>query len=424
VPGIAVIGGQWGDEGKGKVIDLLSASADIVARYQGGPNAGHTVQIGESKFFLHHIPSGILHPTATCVIGNGVVLLPDSMIEEARLLREAGVSMEGRLFVSNRAHVILPDHLVRDASSEAGVEPIGTTRRGVGPCYEAKIGRRGIRVEDLRSADRLRGRLQATAGGVGPTDEVMDLLLGFGRFLSPFVADTVDLLNRRLDEGAKLLIEGAQGTLLDIDHGTYPFVTSSSSSAGGIAAGLGIGPTRIAGVIGVMKAYATRVGEGPMPTELQNADGDRIRERGREYGTTTGRPRRCGWFDAVLARYAVRVNALDAVALTLLDVLDDFESIRLCTGYRIEGRVQEGIPIESWMLAEAEPVYEELPGWMQDTRGSRRIDELPGPARDFIRRLEERIACPVGLVSVGPDRDEFLVPGGSRLTTWFPGLGR
>ncbi len=422
MPGIAVIGAQWGDEGKGKVIDLLSAHVDVVARYQGGPNAGHTVQVGKQKFFLHHIPSGILHGQTTCIVGNGVVILPEGFQEEVRTLAEADISVDGRLFVSSRAHIILPDHLEADARNEEGAVPIGTTKRGVGPCYQAKFGRTGLRVEDLLDSSRLEGRLKAIGAGTNaaPLAATMAGLREFGDFLRPHVADTGDLLHRRMQEGARVLFEGAQGTLLDIDHGTYPFVTSSNSCAGGIAPGLGIGPTAVNGVVGVMKAYGTRVGEGPMPTELNDAMGERIRERGYEYGTTTGRPRRCGWFDGVLGRYSVRVNGLDCVALTLLDVLDEFETVRVATGYRLGDRVLDTIPLQSWALAEVEPVYQEFTGWQQDTSAVRNFADLPGKAREFLAGLEKILDCPIGLVSVGPARDQYIIPEGSQLRTWFP----
>ncbi len=421
--GIAVIGAQWGDEGKGKVIDMLSAHVDVVARYQGGPNAGHTVKVGEDTFFLHHIPSGVLHDQTTCIIGNGVVILPDGLREEFRTLEAAGISLENRLFVSSRAHLILPSHVLRDTRDEEGALAIGTTKRGVGPCYEAKIGRRGLRVEDLLSHDRLAQRLAALNGSAGGSDDkTFQALREFGDFLRPHIADTGEMLYRRLAEGAQVLFEGAQGMMLDIDHGTYPYVTSSNSSAGGIASGLGIGPTAVKGVVGVMKSYATRVGDGPMPTELDNATGEHIRERGREFGTTTGRPRRCGWFDGVLARYAVRVNRLDTVALTLLDVLDDFETIQVATGYRLGDRVLESLPLESWTLDEVEPIYEEFPGWQEDTSGARRFEDLPERAQQYIGALERLLGCPIGFVSVGPDREQSIVPESSCLRTWFPGL--
>ncbi|TDI12371.1 MAG: adenylosuccinate synthase [Acidobacteria bacterium] len=420
--GIAVIGAQWGDEGKGKVIDLLSAHVDVVARYQGGPNAGHTVQVGVQKFFLHHIPSGILHGQTTCIVGNGVVILPEGFQEEVRTLAEADISVDGRLFVSSRAHIILPDHLEADARNEEGAVRIGTTKRGVGPCYQAKVGRTGLRVEDLLDSSRLEARLEAIGVGTdaAPLAETAASLKKFGDFLRPHVADTGDLLHRRLKEGARVLFEGAQGTLLDIDHGTYPFVTSSNSCAGGIAPGLGIGPTAVDGVVGVMKAYGTRVGEGPMPTELNDAVGERIRERGYEYGTTTGRPRRCGWFDGVLGRYAVQVNGLDCVALTLLDVLDEFETVRVATGYRLGDKLLDTIPLESWALAEVEPVYQEFTGWQQDTSAVRNFADLPQRAREFLAGLEKILGCPIGLVSVGPARDQYIIPEGSQLRTWFP----
>jgi len=421
MPGYAVIGAQWGDEGKGKVIDLLASSFDVVARYQGGPNAGHTVKVAGKIFRLHHVPSGILNPRAVCVIGNGVVLDPESFQSEIKELQGSGIDLTGRLFVSSRAHVILPEHVRRDAAAEDGGGRIGTTRRGVGPCYEAKAGRRGIRVEDLLDTERLRARL-AVALGEPPTRSVMEPLQRFGEFLRPQVADTTDLLNRRLDEGARVMFEGAQGTLLDVDHGTYPFVTSSNAFAGGICSGLGVGPTRVDGVLGVMKAYSTRVGEGPLPTELTDATGDRLRERGREFGTTTGRPRRCGWFDAVIAGYSARLNHLDAVALTLLDVLDTFDTIRVCTGYRHRGKVLPGLPPASWELGEVEPVYTDVPGWMQETSGARRFEELPENARRFVATLEAAVGREVALVSVGAERERAILRPGSKLDQWLPEL--
>jgi adenylosuccinate synthase len=417
--GLAVVGAQWGDEGKGKVVDLLAGAADLVARFQGGPNAGHTVRAGGRTFQLHHVPSGILHPRTTCVIGNGVVILPPSFEDELRMLAGAGVAVAGRLFVSSRAHVILPCHLAADAACEDGGAAIGTTRRGVGPAYAAKVARRGVRVEDLGE----RGRLREVVARAVPAPEVestVEGLLGFGERIRPLVADTVALVNRRLDEGARVLFEGAQGTLLDVDHGTYPYVTSSNSSAAGICAGLGVGPTRVERVLGVMKAYATRVGRGPMPTELTGEVGDRLRERGREYGTTTGRPRRCGWFDGVAGRHAVRVNRLDAVALTLLDVLDEFEAVRLCTGYRHGGGILEEMPLASWALAEVEPVYEELPGWRASTAGLRRFADLPAAARAYVARIEEVVGCEVALVSVGPGREQSMVRERSWVESWLP----
>lgn len=417
--GIAVVGTQWGDEGKGKVVDLLAATADVVARFQGGPNAGHTVQVDGRKFQLHHVPSGALHEQAACVIGNGVVLLPESFREEMRILAEAGVRLEGRLFLSNHAHVILPSHVAADHAGEDAPGGIGTTRRGVGPCYEAKAGRRGVRVEDLLDDARLRRRA-AEASGPGREAETTRVLEEFIDEVRPYVADTAALLNWRMDEGARVLFEGAQGTMLDVDHGTYPFVTSSNSSAGGICAGLGVGPTRVGGVVGVMKAYSTRVGKGPLATELTDEVGDRIRERGREYGTTTGRPRRCGWLDGVVVRHAARINRLDTVALTLLDVLDEFETLRVCTSYRLRGAQIDELPLESWALDEVEPVYAELPGWRTPTGGARHFDDLPPRARDYVRLVEDLAGCEVGLISVGPGREQSILRAGSRLLGWMP----
>jgi adenylosuccinate synthase len=418
--GLAVVGGQWGDEGKGKIVDLLSGAADVVARYQGGPNAGHTVHAGGRKFQLHHVPSGILHPETTCIVGNGMVLLPGSFLEEMRTLREAGIRLEDRLFISTRAHVILPIHVERDITEEEAGGGIGTTRRGVGPAYEAKYSRHGLRVEDLLDADRLRARLERAV----PAGQVASTLEALGPFIDairPHVDDTVVRLNDHLDGGDRVLFEGAQGTLLDVDHGTYPYVTSSSSCAAGISAGLGVGPTRVGAVLGVMKAYCTRVGAGPMPTELRDEVGDRLRERGREYGTTTGRPRRCGWFDGVVARHAARINHLDAIALTLFDVLDGFDSLKVCTGYRHAGRELPGMPGEMWRLEEVEPVYVEVPGWRSDTTAIRGFDDLPEAARDYLRLVEELCGCPVALLSVGPDREQSVIRAGTPIAAWVPG---
>jgi len=422
--GVAVVGGQWGDEGKGKIIDLLAGSVDVVARFQGGPNAGHTVQAEGQRLKLHHIPSGILHPETHCVIGNGVVILPESLREEMRVLEEAGIQLQGRLHISSRAHLILPIHVTRDAATEESGERIGTTLRGVGPAYVSKYGRFGVRVEDLLDETRLRERVAIAARpeGLDGVDATVGSLLEFGAFLAPYVTDTVVMLNDRLDDGAVVLFEGAQGTMLDIDHGGYPFVTSSNSCATGICAGLGVGPTRIGTVVGVMKAYGTRVGEGPMPTELIDATGERLRERGKEYGTTTGRPRRCGWFDGVVARHAVRVNNLDSVALTLFDVLDDFDTVRICKAYRYRGEILDGMPLESWALKDVEPVYVDLPGWRKDTTGARRFSDLPPEAKEVVRHLEEIVQCDVGLVSVGPDRAQSILREGSRLAGLFPSL--
>ncbi len=427
---LAVVGAQWGDEGKGKVVDLLSERFDVVARYQGGPNAGHTVTIGGRRHALHHIPSGVFRPAARIVIGNGTVLDLSTLLREIDGLVAAGVSLDGRFFISDRAHVILPLMARIDAADESAAGAsgrIGTTQRGIGPTYEAKAARIGIRVADLADVDALGDRVARIVDGpVGrrlrdagqdPGDprararEAHDL----GRRLAPWIADTALLLNDWMDQGLSILFEGAQGTLLDLDHGSYPFVTSSSTVAGGLCAGLGVAPTRVHQAVGVYKAYCSRVGSGPMPTELADATGDLIRERGREYGTTTGRPRRCGWFDGVAAAYAHRLNRFDGACVMLLDVLDAFDEIRVCTGYRLDGRAIRSVPPRVSEASRIEPVFESLPGWRADTTGARRWDDLPENARRYLDRLGAIIGAPVTLVSVGPDRSQSIVRPGTVL---------
>jgi len=433
MPNVAVVGAQWGDEGKGKIVDLVAGRFHAVARYQGGPNAGHTVTLGTRRHALHHVPSGAFHPDVRLVIGNGTVLDLAGLERELGALREAGVEIEGRLFVSDRAHVILSAMVEMDALSETtaaeGVR-IGTTKRGIGPAYEAKAARNGIRIADLFHPDYLVERVRALLDGPGgrrlreagkdPGDPraIAEQAHEAGERIAPFVADTALLLNRWMDEGKSVLFEGAQGALLDVDHGSYPFVTSSSTVAGGLCIGLGVAPTRVDGVVGVFKAYATRVGSGPLPTEILDGPegrGELLRKRGREYGTTTGRPRRCGWFDGAAARHAQRLNRFDAAGLTLLDVLDVFEEIRVCVGYRLDGRMIESIPASAVDAARVEPVYETLPGWRQDTSGVRSWSSLPDEARRFVDRLGEVIGCEIALVGVGPERSQSVVRPGSWL---------
>ncbi len=433
MPNVAVIGAQWGDEGKGKVVDLLSERFDAVARYQGGPNAGHTVTIGGRRHALHHIPSGAFRPDVRIVIGNGTVLDLASLLGEMDGLAAAGVELEGRLHISDRAHVILPEMArideLAETSAGSGGTRIGTTRKGIGPAYEAKAARLGIRLADLAHADTLAARLLALVEArlgrlLGPGEPALDLDALVGRTrepwrrLEPFVADTSLLLNTWMDEGKSVLFEGAQGTLLDLDHGSYPFVTSSNTSAGGLCTGLGVSPTRVDGIVGVFKAYTTRVGDGPMPTELADGPegiGQRIRTRGREYGTTTGRPRRCGWFDGAAAAYAQRLNRFDAACIMLLDVLDDFEEIRICTGYRLDGALIRSLPASCTDTDRVEPVLETLPGWKRDTTGARRWEDLPAEARSYLDRLSRVIGAEIGLVSVGPDRSQSILKPGSWL---------
>ena len=419
---LCVLGAQWGDEGKGKIVDLLTPRFSVVARYQGGHNAGHTVYVTGRKFVLHLIPSGILHPTVTCVIGNGVVIDPHALFAELDKLAELGVDVDGRLLVSDKAHLILPYHRELDVLAEArrAERPIGTTSRGIGPAYEDKIARRGIRVGDLANgagndtlAQAVRENVAARnhlVGGVALDWEgvLADLQSSWPR-LQPFVADTSLYLHETMAAGRAVLFEGAQGTLLDIDHGTYPFVTSSNATAGGAATGLGIGPRTIHAVLGVAKAYTTRVGGGPLPTELSGELGERLRETGQEYGASTGRPRRCGWFDAVAVRYAVRVNGLDALAITKLDVLDGIEELKVAVGYRCGGKVMSEMPGDTTLLAGCEPIYETLGGWRDPTAGITRYDELATEAKAYIKRLEEICGVPAAIISTGSDRTHTIV---------------
>ncbi|HOT97320.1 MAG TPA: adenylosuccinate synthase [bacterium] len=417
-----ILGAQWGDEGKGKIVDLLSAKADVVARYQGGPNAGHTVVIDEEEIVLHQIPSGMLHPHTRCIIGNGVVIDPVILMEEVDFLKSKGFRVDGRLFISHRAHLIMPYHKLLDTTREAaeGAAKIGTTGRGIGPAYVDKYDRCGIRIVDLLDrttlADKLLKNLESKNKVLQriydrdtmDTEKIIQDYLEFDRRIDAYVKDTTVLINRAIDTGEEVLIEGAQGTMLDIDFGTYPYVTSSNPIAGGACTGLGIGPTRINTVLGVVKAYTTRVGMGPLPTEFGQEFGDRIRELGGEYGATTGRPRRCGWFDAVVVRLAAMVNGLTHLAITKLDVLDTLEEIKICTGYRYQGRLLDHYPAELWVQEQLEPVYESHPGWQTSTQSARTFAELPQQAQDYVRRLSELTHTPVSIVSVGSKRSQTI----------------
>jgi len=420
---IAVLGAQWGDEGKGKIVDLLTPNFSIVARYQGGHNAGHTVYANGRKFVLRLLPSGILHEGITCVIGNGVVVDPQALFAEIDELAAAGIDIGTRLIVSDKAHLILPYHRELDLLSEArrGERKIGTTSRGIGPAYEDKIARRGVRVGDLANATSLTEAVEHNVAARNRliAESTMDaavVLAELGRAwerMKPWVADVSVYLAAARRDGRAIMFEGAQGTLLDIDHGTYPYVTSSNASIGGVCTGLGVGPRAIDQVLGVAKAHTTRVGEGPLPTELTGEIGNRLRETGQEFGAVTGRPRRCGWYDAVAVRYAARVNGLDALALTKLDVLDGLPELQVCTAYTCRGVVLTEMPGELAQLAACEPIYETLPGWSQPTRGVRVYDDLPREARAYIARLEEITGVPAAIVSTGSGREETIIRPGA-----------
>ncbi len=421
---VVVVGAQWGDEGKGKVVDIYTEHADDVVRYQGGNNAGHTLVVDGEKTILHLIPSGILHEGKRCIIGSGVVLDPEVFIMEITRLKEKGrLKDDSALLVSESVHIIMPYHKRIDLAREAksGDRKIGTTGRGIGPTYEDKIGRRGIRLMDLLDpeifARKLREYLEEKnfilekMFGEEPLsfDDVYTTYSGYADILRKYVANTSLILHKDIEAGKKLLFEGAQGTLLDVDHGTYPFVTSSSTCVGGACTGTGVSPREIHEIIGISKAYVTRVGSGPFPTELLDADGEKLRQAGNEFGSTTGRPRRCGWFDAMVGRFAVRVNGLTGVALTKLDVLNDFDTIKICTGYTHEGKPVEDLPANLAVFEKCQPVYEEMPGWKCDISAARRFEDLPERARQYVHRLEELTGCPIVLVSVGPGRDETMI---------------
>lgn len=419
---VVLIGAQWGDEGKGKVTDFLAEKADMVVRYQGGNNAGHTVVVDDREFKLHLIPSGILYPGKFCIIGNGTVIDPGVLIEELKRLRDRGVNTDN-LRISPKAHVIMPYHRSIDAADEEskGNQKIGTTGRGIGPAYMDKAARVGIRMVDLidkeefprvlENALNQKNRLLTEYYGVSGYDykEMLETYQGYARELRPYVEDISVLVNDAIEQGKNVLFEGAQGTLLDLDHGTYPYVTSSHPVAASACLGTGIGPTKIDKVVGVAKAYVTRVGEGPFPTELFDATGEYIREQGHEFGTTTGRPRRCGWFDAVVARYSARINGLDYLAITKLDVLTGLDTIKICTGYKYRGEVLTEFPVSRKVLSECEPHYEEFPGWKEDISGVRKFEDLPDTAKKYMQRLAEVSGVPVGIIGVGPKRSQTII---------------
>ena len=428
---IAVLGAQWGDEGKGKIVDLLTPNFSIVARYQGGHNAGHTVYANGRKFVLRLLPSGILHPGISCVIGNGLVVDPKALFAEIDEIEGAGIAIGSRLIISDKAHLILPYHRDLEFLSEArrGERKIGTTSRGIGPAYEDKIARRGVRVGDLANpealADAVEHNVAARNRLIGDSTMdarvVLDDLARAWDRMKPWVADVSVFLDRARAEHHAILFEGAQGTLLDIDHGTYPYVTSSNATIGGVCTGLGVGPRAIDGVLGAAKAYTTRVGEGPLPTELTGELGNRLRESGQEFGAVTGRPRRCGWYDAVAVRYAVRVNGLDALALTKLDVLDGLPELQVCTSYRCRGATLTEMPADVAQLAVCEPQYETLAGWRSPSAGARRYSDLPREAQRYVARLEEITGVPAAIISTGSSREDTIIREDSVAGKWFAG---
>ncbi len=423
MPVKVVVGAQWGDEGKGKIVDLLSQQVDVVARYQGGPNAGHTVVINGEETVLHQIPSGILWPQTTCIIGNGVVIDPDVLREEIEFLQKKGIQVGGRLLISHRAHLIMPYHRLLDSSREDASsqdKKIGTTGRGIGPAYVDKYDRTGVRIVDLLNRDFFREKI---AFNIQEKNKVLQQIydsekldpekiiadyVRFDEFIDEYVTDTSIHLNNAIDEGKTVLFEGAQGTMLDVDFGTYPYVTSSNPIAGGACVGLGVGPTKIDDVLGIVKAYTTRVGMGPFPTEFDPVFAEKMRQLGSEFGATTGRPRRCGWFDAVVVSHAVRVNGLTSLAITKLDVLDTLEEIKICTAYKVGNKVINHYPAELWLQDAVDPVYETHPGWLAQTAEAKSFDALPENARKYLKRIQELIGVGISIVSVGSDRKQTI----------------
>jgi len=429
---IAVVGAQWGDEGKGKVVDYLAGSFDYVARSAGGHNAGHTVIFDSHRFILQLIPCGILRPGKQVVIGPGCVVDPAALVAEVNNLGKVGIKIEGRLHLSNRAHLIFPYHRQMDQAAEAarGAAKIGTTARGIGPAYEDKMSRRGLRVCDLLDAQGFAAKLQrviseknqvseAAFGAALETSGLLDEYLRLAARLWPYVKDTAVLLNAALTQGRSVLFEGAQGTMLDIDHGTYPYVTSSNATAGGATTGLGVAPTRVTGVVGVTKAYTTRVGSGPFPTEMPDLEAKEVRDRGREFGAVTGRPRRCGWLDLVVLRYAVMINGIDSLVVTKLDVFDTQAEIQVCTGYSYKGTPLEEMPAEAEKLEQVTPVYRSLPGWRSNTFGLREAAALPRAARDYLKFIADELGVEIGMISTGPEREATIIPPGTRFATWL-----
>jgi len=413
-----LVGSQWGDEGKGKIVDILSENYDIVTRYQGGANAGHTVEIGSSKYILHLIPSGILREGVICVIGNGVVIDPTALLDEIALLEKNNIKVDDRLFISHNAHLIMPYHKLLDLIQESGENKIGTTGRGIGPCYIDKYARKGIKIVDLLNKKALEEKIRKNLEEKNNllkkvyekeelnVEEIINQYLEFDKKIDKYIKDVPAYLNNAIAKGKSILLEGAQGALLDVDHGTYPFVTSSSPTSGGACTGTGIPPNKIDNVIGIVKAYTTRVGNGPFPTELLDADGEKLRKIGVEYGATTGRPRRCGWFDAFLVNYSVMINGIDEVAITKLDVLSDFSEIKVCTGYKLEGKILKSFPTDFERLQTITPVYETLKGWNKDISNCRSYDDLPNQTKEYLDFISQKAGMKIKIVSIGPKRDQ------------------
>jgi adenylosuccinate synthase len=413
-----LVGSQWGDEGKGKIVDILSEKFDIVTRYQGGANAGHTVEIGDKQYILHLIPSGILRKDVICVIGNGVVVDPNALLTEIEFLEENNISVEGRLFISQNAHLIMPYHKLLDSIGESGDRKIGTTGRGIGPCYMDKYARKGIRIVDLLNKDVLRKKIRENLEEKNTllknvykhdgldVEEIINEYIQFDKAIDSYVTDVPSMLNNAINEGKNILLEGAQGALLDIDHGTYPYVTSSSPTSGGASTGTGIPPNKITSIFGIVKAYTTRVGQGPFPTELLDADGEKLRDVGAEYGATTGRPRRCGWFDAFLVRYSAMINGVDSVAITKLDVLSAFEKIKVCVGYEMDGKTLNTFPSDVDTLSNVSPVYKIVDGWLEDISECRSYKDLPEKTKNYLEFMSDKANIKIDIVSVGPKRDQ------------------
>ena len=415
-----LVGSQWGDEGKGKIVDILSDRYDIVARYQGGANAGHTIVIGDKEYILHLIPSGILREDCECVIGNGVVIDPNALLDEIKFLEDNGFNIKGRLFISQNAHLIMPYHKILDSIRESGDNKIGTTGRGIGPCYIDKYDRKGIRIVDLLNKKLLEEKIRANLEEKNTlikqlynreeldVDAIVKEYLAFDEAIDQYITDVPSYLNDAIEDGKSILMEGAQGALLDVDHGTYPYVTSSHPTSGGACTGVGIPPTQVTSVFGIVKAYVTRVGLGPFPTEMLGDDGEQLRQWGHEFGATTGRPRRCGWYDAFLVSYSRMINGISKVAITKLDVLSNMDEIKVCIGYELDGKRLKSFPTSVDILEKVVPIYETLPGWKTDITEVRSYDDLPQEAKDYLAYISEHSGFEISIISVGPKRSQTI----------------